>query len=915
MSSFILPFARIGLADLPTVGGKGANLGELTGAGFPVPPGFCVTTEAYTAFLAKASEEAMAPLDGLAMDIESVRVAGSAVRAALAELPIPPDVASEATAAWQELGEQWPYAVRSSATAEDLPDASFAGQQDTYLNLRGAEAVLDGIRRCWISLFTDRAILYRMQHGFDHAEVQLAVVVQRQILPERAGILFTADPITSNRAMVSIDAGFGLGEGLVSGRVSADLYQVRKSDGSMIFRRVADKELAIRPLPEGGTEEVLLSDDERIEPVLSDAQAAELAELGCTIEAHYGQPQDVEWCIEGDELFVVQSRPITTLHPMPDPPADRQSVARGLHVYLSWNHVQSMTDPMPELARSLIQLANPLGKNGISTLHTRYMASAGGLLYHDATELMRLPLVGPRAAKMIENSDPLMGLALADVVSRPEFIRGGSAGATLSMLWALTLRSVPVVLGTTRHLWFGAPEPKVPAAADRLEASLSGWQDRIERAAPGSERLSVVREMVWQILPDIDHTLPLIFASVAANVTLRWFTGLPEVVDQMVRATPHNVLTEKDERLAALAELARPHEAIVERLRAAPEGTAAQFVEGLDDEPLRTAMTEWFERFGDRAPGEVDVSRPRYRDDPRPILRALGTTLDGPPNAFADQQARFVEEAGHAADQLVEAASGKFLGFLRSRLVRRLARVGRELFAAREQPKFYWLRVLGVARRVFVEEARRLVAKDRLSAEDDVWHLSIDELIALSSGDAEVAERVDERRDAHRRAASLDSARVLTSDGEAVVAKHHDADAPQGALLGVSASAGVAEGVVRVISDPAAETLHPGEILVAAYTDPGWTPLFPVAGALVMEVGGQMTHGSVVAREYGIPAVVCVPGATRLLKTGDRVRVDGDHGWVMPLPSGSGTNTATTTAVDNMAAAEPNAQPTKPTDS
>jgi len=881
----VLPFARIGLDDLPAVGGKGANLGELAAAGFPVPPGFCVTTEAYRRFLDQAPDDVLEPLKGVPAELSAVRAAGKQVRQALGTVDVPAEVAAAATEALRALDADVPYAVRSSATAEDLPDASFAGQQDTYLNLRGAEAVIDGIRRCWISLFTDRAILYRVQHGFDHHEVQLAVVVQQQILPEVAGILFTADPITHRRDRVSIDAGFGLGEGLVSGKVSADLYQLDKASNTLVERRIAAKELAIRPLPEGGTEEVALVGAEQTRATLSDLRAEQLAALGVRIEQHYGRPQDVEWCLQEGELYVVQSRPITTLHPLPEPPAPADSVARGLHVYVSWNHVQSMTDPMPDLSRSLIHLANPLGKGGRDTTHTRYMASAAGRVYHDATELLRLPGVGARAAAMLEQSDPLMGRALAAVVQRDSFQRGRSLGNTVAMAWALLARVVPMTARTTYHLWLGAPEPKVPEAGERLEATLRAWRGRLEMTPPGAPRLRAVREMVRSILDDIDHTLPLIFASIAANMSNRRLSGAPELVDRMLRATPHNPLTAKDAELAAVAELARGDASLLALLQDPPAiDDLDRFLRGLLP-AFGQALGAWLRRYGDRGPGEVDVARARYRDDPRPILRALATTLDGPPDAFAEQQAAYVQEAHQAAETLVAEADRGLLGPLRSRLVRWLCRVGRELFAAREHPKFYWLRALGVARGVFVAEGRRLEAAGVLAAADDVWFLAIDELIALADGEHALAERVPERREAHRRYAALEPARVLTSMGEVVVARHQRDGAPAGALLGTSASAGVAEGRVRVIHDPASESLAPGEVLVAAYTDPGWTPLFPQAAALVMEVGGQMTHGSVVAREYGIPAVVCVPGATTKLRTGQRVRVDGDHGWVEVLSS------------------------------
>ncbi|HEY0092894.1 MAG TPA: PEP/pyruvate-binding domain-containing protein, partial [Archangium sp.] len=239
----ILPFEHISAAELPRVGGKGANLGEMARAGFPVPPGFCVTTAAFDAFLAGCGElpalyAELEALDG--KDVEAARRAAESMRAALGRAPLPPTVAEAVLATWRELGTEASWAVRSSATAEDLPDASFAGQQDTYLNIRGADALLDAVRRCWVSLFTDRAVLYRARSGFGHRGVKLSVVVQRMVLPEVSGILFTADPITGRRGAVSTDAGFGLGEALVSGLINADLYKVDKETGALLEVHVGD---------------------------------------------------------------------------------------------------------------------------------------------------------------------------------------------------------------------------------------------------------------------------------------------------------------------------------------------------------------------------------------------------------------------------------------------------------------------------------------------------------------------------------------------------------------------------------------------------------------------------------------------------------------------------------------------------
>lgn len=335
MTPFVLYFDTISAADLAKVGGKGANLGELTRAGFNVPPGFCVGTSAFSHFMAEATQDIYAALENVTLnDIQQLRQVGNEVRTHLKRIPLPEDVADAVVEAWLKLGDDYAYAVRSSATAEDLPYTSFAGQQDTFLNVRGRETLLASVKACFISLFTDRAILYRMQNGFDHRKVALAAVVQRMVQSDVAGILFTADPVSGNRNIASIDASFGLGEALVSGLVSADLYQVDKKPYQITKRQIASKQIAIQPLDAGGTEQIELPEDERTRAALMDAQIIELARLGSQIEAHFGKPQDIEWALADSIFYIIQSRPITSLYPLPQPRPEDDT----LHVYASLSH-------------------------------------------------------------------------------------------------------------------------------------------------------------------------------------------------------------------------------------------------------------------------------------------------------------------------------------------------------------------------------------------------------------------------------------------------------------------------------------------------------------------------------------------------------------------------------------------------
>jgi rifampicin phosphotransferase len=399
----VVGFEAIDETQVAIVGGKGAQLGELARIeGIRVPPGFCVTTDAFRRIIAQAPSiddrlDRLARLN--ADDREAIRTLSAEIRRTLEWITIPEDLTAAITVALGRLGEQAAYAVRSSATAEDLPTASFAGQQDTYLNVVGPAAILQHISRCWASLFTERAVAYRLRNGFDHRKVHMAVVVQQMAFPHAAGILFTADPVTGNRKVAAVEAGFGLGEALVSGLVNADTYKVR--DDEIVAKAIAAKPLAIHALPVGGTREVAIDPARQEQPALTDAQVVQLVQLGRRIETHFGRPQDIEWCLVDDGFQVVQSRPITTLFPVPEA-GDREN-----HVYLSVGHQQMMTEPMKPLGLSLWQLTTP-----------RPMAEAGGRLFVDVTQALASPASRAGLLEMAGRSDPLIGDALRTLLER-----------------------------------------------------------------------------------------------------------------------------------------------------------------------------------------------------------------------------------------------------------------------------------------------------------------------------------------------------------------------------------------------------------------------------------------------------------------------------------------------------------------
>jgi phosphohistidine swiveling domain-containing protein len=873
---WVAPFDSIDKRDLALVGGKGANLGEMTRAGFPVPGGFCVTTEAFRAFLEGAGDTAalFARLAALnPADTEAVRRAGDETRARLRAAPIPDDVARAVEAAWRDAGAEHSYAVRSSATAEDLPGASFAGQQDTYLNVRGREALLEKVRDCWVSLFTDRAITYRARNGFDHRRVLLSVVVQRMVLPEVSGILFTADPIDGRRHVVSIDAGFGLGEALVSGLVSADLYKVDKRTGDLIEKKIARKALAIRPLQDGGTRQEALPADRQAQASLTDAQARDLAALGGRIEAHYGTPQDIEWCLEGSRFFVVQSRPITTLFPLPDPAPS----GGRLRVYVSFGHAQVMTDALPPYARSVCRRLFPFmrddGGNSLA------MAQAGGRLYIDPSDLLRVDLLGEAMPRILAAVDALIADAVREVVHRPEF--GYGTGSRWGAVRRVLPLMGPIFVNAMWRLWVQAPEGTTASALEYIDATIEKERAALEAAAPGAARYDAACTQASGLFMNVFRVIPILLSAVLAQLLLNRLLrgrGVDRELVSFAQGLDGNVTTGMDLELGDLADLARGAPAVVAHLRSADPRRALDTVGEVEggDEFLR-AMQGFLGKYGMRCGSEIDISRPRWREDPAPLVQMLvGNLARGERGAHRAHYARLKEQSLAAAARMIAAVTP-----MKRPLVRRLVRVCRQNLAIREHPKFLLIRWFDLMKRVTLECAEILVRERRLEARDDVYFLTVEEVRdALHGSRADLKARVAERREAHARHRAMVPPRVMTSEGEILNKRHAGRDLPPGALAGSPVSPGVVEGKARVVRDPATAVLEAGEILVAPFTDPGWTPLFINARGLVMEVGGLMTHGSVVAREYGIPAVVCVLDATTTIETGQTIRVNGDEGYV-----------------------------------
>ncbi len=882
-NALTLPFADIRAADLPLVGGKGANLGEMTNAGFPIPTGFCVTTTAFSQFMdGYAEADALyAELETVSADIETARRVGQHVREQLLTVPMPPAIAEAIRTAWQTAGTDEAYAVRSSATAEDLPDASFAGQQDTYLNVIGEEALLDAVRRCWVSLFTDRAILYRVQNNFDHRDVQLSVVVQQMVMSEMSGILFTADPLTGHRHTATIDASFGLGEALVSGLVSPDAYRVDKRDMTIIERQIADKQIAIYPEKAGGIRQIDLTPTQRAQTVLTDGQIIELAQLGSRVETHYGTPQDIEWAIADNTLYLLQARPITSLYPI----ENLQSADGSLHVYFSVGNQQMMTNVMSPLGMSGMRTVLPMGK-AAGEIETATLKVSGGRLFADLTDMMRHSLGKRLIPGVIGQFDALAPEMLKMATARLGFQRPSN----LKPSWAAIRVGAGIARRVLANLWWRDLTGFAQQATDHLNAGTQARQRQIAQAATPEAKIRTAIDSIQSLPVVADYWIPTMVAgTVATKLIQRVRQGRADTdaLEAFDLAYAGNVVNEMNLAIGDLADLAHQSPQLSAMFADLNTDSAAFLAKAKtlpDSAPFFAAWDRFLAQYGSRASAEIDIRALRWYEEPLPVLQVIASFLQKEASSHRTQHAELVARREAAVASLIATAEGSRFGRMRTCVLKRMLHVSENGAVLREHHKFALIEILRVAKEAVKEVSEQFSAEGKIDQPDDLFFLSWPELLTFTQGNLPNArDLIAQRRAEIKQYEHTQPPAILTSDGETPAAKYTVEDAPEGALIGNPVSPGIVEGVARVIRDPLTETLDPGDILVAPFTDPGWTPLFINAGGLVMEVGGAMTHGSVVAREYGIPAIVGVPDVTTELQSGQRIRVDGNRGVIEVL--------------------------------
>jgi len=872
---YVLGLPEVDETQVAVVGGKGAQLGGLSRIdGVRVPAGFCVTTAAFRRIMAEAPsiDDRLDQLSRLDPDDRAaIRTLSAEIRRTIEGVTIPDELVAAITRALARAGEHAAYAVRSSATAEDLPTASFAGQQDTYLNVVGPAAILQHVSRCWASLFTERAVTYRQRNGIEHRTVQMAVVVQQLVFPQAAGILFTADPVTGNRKLATVEASFGLGEALVAGLVNPDVFTVRA--GEVVAKAVAAKKLAINALPAGGTQQQPIDPRRQQLPALTDPQVVRLVRLGRRIEAHFGRPQDIEWCLVDDDFQIVQSRPITTLFPIPETGGQEN------HVYLSVGHGQMMTDAMKPLGVSVWQLT------AMAPMH-----EAGGRLFVDVTRRLATPASRAGVLDLAGRSDPLVRDALETVLDRGDFVPSlpdpgpggppaGAASAPIETDPAIVTELIERSQASIAALRRDIATLTGPALFDFLLAAFQ------EHKRVLSDPLSV-----QAIMAGMEATWWL-------NDKLQEWLGEKNAADTLTLSAPNNVTSEMGLALLDVADVIRPHPDVVaflqgvedEDFREAGERNGRQFLDELPKlaggAEARAAIEAYLDRYGMRCVGEIDITRPRWRERPTTLVPVI---LDNirlfEPGAAERRFEHGRQEAQQKEQDVLARLRAQPDGERKADETKRTIDRVRTFIGYREYPKYGIVSRYFVYKQALLAEAERLVRAGVLAEEEDIFYLTFQESHDVARSNQVDDQLIRQRKEAFRSYQALTPPRVLTSDGEAIAGAYRRDDVPAGALVGLPVSAGTVEGRARVILDMAQADLEAGDILVTAHTDPSWTPLFVAIAGLVTEVGGLMTHGAVIAREYGLPAVVGVQQATRLIRDGQRIRVHGTDGYVEILP-------------------------------
>jgi phosphohistidine swiveling domain-containing protein len=880
--NYIRWFSEIGANDVNLVGGKGANLGEMVQAGLPVPSGFCLTAEAYRAFMRATGLDQT--IRGILADTDEdnpadIELKSAHIRQAIVEQDVPTDIAEQVYESYAHLAQESavgavdaPVAVRSSATAEDLPTASFAGQQESFLNVRGIERLLECIRDCWASLWTARAMTYRSRQDFDHKHVYLAVVVQAMINSEVSGILFTANPITGDSDEVVINASWGLGEAIVSGLVTPDTITVRKGDNGIISQQIATKERMTAYTPVGGTVERDTPAAQRDAPALSDDQVGELVALGRRIEAHYDAPQDIEWALFKKRFYILQSRPITTLK------AQLTEVGEDIE-YSRSMFVEIFPDP---LSPSFLSVMAPI----IHEMLDFTFASLGFKSPND------IDAVGTFYSQPYINRDyltsslaalsPKLREQMATQIMNPFRRHEQSLKGERSLAFAgMMARMVRFLLRFPKQL----PDIIARYRAEVAQASALPLENMSDQ-----EILTRIEDLAFNTASRLVGHDWLLIASTgvtyqALGALLEPYFGeeTEEIRGKLISGVTGNVTMETNKAIWDLAQQAKALPTVVDVLQRYSDGDVeAQLEQSPEGRTFLGALNRFLAAYGHREV-RMDILYPTWGEDPAPVLSFVHAYLDANESQSPHQhQARLAQEG----QQLTEAVRKRLWQDRRGRFViwpafRWVLKNTRTHTRERDTMHFELTRLFPTLRRMLLELGDRWSEEGLIERPDDVFFLTWGQLCAAVESPDPIHLVVQANRAQYETNKRRPWPIVIRGDEEIYADSTHPDETLDQGQKGVAGSPGLVTGTARVIRGPEEfDRLQNGEILVAPLTNPVWTPLFAIAGGIVTEVGGILSHGAIVAREYGIPAVMGVAGVTRLVSEGQILTVDGNNGTV-----------------------------------
>ncbi|MBI9013092.1 MAG: phosphoenolpyruvate synthase [Clostridiales bacterium] len=873
MNSFVYNLNENLDVNLSEVGGKAANLVRLANVDdINLPEGFCITTTSYTEIFQnnEVLDELLAELAQVKInEFERISKLSSDIREIIVNTHIQENIVDEIKCHYKRIGEEKAYAVRSSATAEDLPTASFAGQHDTYLNIIGLSSILEHISKCWASLFTDRAVTYRIRNGFDHKEVKLAVIIQEMISSEASGVMFTADPISSDRKIVSIDAVFGLGEMLVSGHADSDHYKV--CDGRITEKKIASKSTGICVKANGGTKEFVIDENSKNKQILSDIQILKLERLGRAIESYFSYPQDIEWCIIDEQIYIVQSRPVTTLYPLPDV-SDSQK-----RIYVSSGHLQMMTDPIKPLGMFFYKsvISNPPSKE------------IGGRLYLDMTNDLST-VVRRKITKYLlsEIGDTLLTNSIVKLTNNKKLMRNLPKGK--DKVFDVNNSSSPIPIMINAYKAYKENNP------DIVKEIIDEEEKDIEKMRVALSKLSG-DEVFEYISKDHDNRRIKLMSPRNAGVMtavmlsarsfdkkIKKWLGETNAADSIIMSIPNSVTTETGFSLLDVADVIRDYPEIIDYLNNPNETTFFEDIEKIKGGiPVCDAFREYLSKYGMRCSGDIDITVPRWIENPIELVPSIINNIKN----FEPKASKFKYEQGkiqsesrlqELIDQVEKLPNGK----KKAKKLRRMASLIRNYIGYREYPKFSYMKRYYFYKEAMLKEAAKLVQNGYIDELEDIYYLYFDELRAMVNGQKIDSNIILKRKKDYEMFLKLTPPRVMTSDGEIIIGEYETGSIPDNALPGLPVSAGVVEGRARIVKSLKDSFLSEGDILVTEFTDPSWTPAFVSIKGLITEVGGLSTHGAIIAREYGLPAVVSVRDATKLIKEGQLIRLNGTEGYI-----------------------------------